>query len=209
MSEREDAIRARLEAMDDIHLLAPVACAPYVHPGVWAMDVRYLLGEIARLNEALREMGELKKGWYDAFCVRVRERGEALAENARLHEERRAVQEEERVLTCVFCGHIYEPGTPASNHVALTEHVAVCPSHPAAAFRLRAERAEHDLKRERFEHESCEHESAYQRQRAEHAEAAIARVDALCERQDELGVECRGLVATSEIRDALNAREQT
>jgi hypothetical protein len=56
--------------------------------------------------------------------------------------ERLAVQSKERLLTCVFCGHAYEPGTPASNHESLRAHVAECQKHPAAAFRARAEEAE-------------------------------------------------------------------
>ena len=37
---------------------------------------------------------------------------------------------EQRVLTCAFCGEAYPPGTPESNHVALTAHVKVCAKHP-------------------------------------------------------------------------------
>lgn len=47
-----------------------------------------------------------------------------------LEAERIAIQNDERVLTCAYCGHQYEPGTPVSNHKSLTEHIAVCPSHP-------------------------------------------------------------------------------
>jgi uncharacterized protein (UPF0335 family) len=64
----------------------------------------------------------------------------------RLDAERIAIQNEKRLLTCVFCGNAYPPGTPPSNHEALKAHVAVCLKHPAAEFRKRAEAAE---KRER------------------------------------------------------------
>jgi hypothetical protein len=37
-----------------------------------------------------------------------------------------------RVLTCVYCGQEYPPGTPASQHQALFEHVRTCPKHPLA-----------------------------------------------------------------------------
>jgi hypothetical protein len=52
----------------------------------------------------------------------------------RMSAERVQIQENERVVTCVFCGHEYPPGTPQSNHEALKAHVADCEQHPAAAF---------------------------------------------------------------------------
>ncbi len=54
---------------------------------------------------------------------------------------------ERNVVTCVFCGHEYPTGTPRAQHQALTDHVAVCDKHPAAAFRLRAEKAEEEAAR--------------------------------------------------------------
>lgn len=36
----------------------------------------------------------------------------------------------QRLLTCAFCGEAYPPGTPESNHEALTAHVRVCAKHP-------------------------------------------------------------------------------
>jgi len=37
-----------------------------------------------------------------------------------------------RTTTCVYCGHEYPPGTPASgsDQRSLTEHIKVCPKHP-------------------------------------------------------------------------------
>lgn len=49
--------------------------------------------------------------------------------------ERIAIQQRERILTCVFCGHEYPPDTPTSNHASLRAHVAVCEQHPAAKYR--------------------------------------------------------------------------
>lgn len=34
------------------------------------------------------------------------------------------------VLTCAFCGEAYPPGTPPTQHEALTAHVKVCEKHP-------------------------------------------------------------------------------
>jgi hypothetical protein len=40
------------------------------------------------------------------------------------------LQNKSQTLTCVYCGHEYPPGTPSSNHEALTQHIAVCDKHP-------------------------------------------------------------------------------
>ena len=63
------------------------------------------------------------------------------------YDERIAQQNDDKVVTCVFCGFSYKPGTPQSNHEALRSHVAVCELHPAAAFRQRAEIAEAEIER--------------------------------------------------------------
>ncbi len=33
-------------------------------------------------------------------------------------------------ITCVYCGHAYEPGTPTSRHERLTAHIKICEKHP-------------------------------------------------------------------------------
>lgn len=37
---------------------------------------------------------------------------------------------DENVLRCAFCGEAYPPGTPPSQHEALTAHVYDCRAHP-------------------------------------------------------------------------------
>ena len=55
----------------------------------------------------------------------------------RLRAERVAIQNDSQTLTCVYCGHQYPPGTPPSNHHALTQHIRHCSKHPMkAAFDL-------------------------------------------------------------------------
>ncbi len=81
------------------------------------------------------QFGSYARG-FPFFHVRV-ERDEARAWVRRLTAA-------ERVLTCAFCGEAYPPGTPESNHEALTEHVRVCTKHPmreaeAEIARLRQE----------------------------------------------------------------------
>lgn len=44
--------------------------------------------------------------------------------------EAAALVEIERVLRCAFCGTEYPPGTPPTQHEALTAHVKVCVKHP-------------------------------------------------------------------------------
>jgi hypothetical protein len=48
-------------------------------------------------------------------------------EAARRYNEMSADQ---RILRCAFCGAEYAPGTPPTQHEALTAHVKVCPQHP-------------------------------------------------------------------------------
>ena len=42
----------------------------------------------------------------------------------------RRMTAETQILRCAFCGESYPPGTPDSNHEALTAHVKVCAKHP-------------------------------------------------------------------------------
>jgi hypothetical protein len=37
---------------------------------------------------------------------------------------------ENRVVTCVYCGHEYPDQTPTSGAEVLTAHIKVCPKHP-------------------------------------------------------------------------------
>jgi hypothetical protein len=39
------------------------------------------------------------------------------------------------VLTCVFCGHAYPPGSPTHGADELTAHVKICKKHPMARYR--------------------------------------------------------------------------
>ena len=42
-----------------------------------------------------------------------------------------------RVLTCVYCGHEYPQGTPASGSEVLTEHIRTCEKHPMRSLEER------------------------------------------------------------------------
>ncbi len=45
------------------------------------------------------------------------------------------------VLTCAFCGEAYPDGTPATKHMALTEHIKICTMHPMRTVELERDAA--------------------------------------------------------------------
>ena len=59
---------------------------------------------------------------------------ERVAALAKERDEARAwverMQKEQRILTCVYCGQAYPPGTPTSGTQVLTDHIKVCNKHP-------------------------------------------------------------------------------
>jgi hypothetical protein len=70
-----------------------------------------------------------------ALAERTRERDEARSFGEKAAHQYNALLEDSKkhVLTCAFCGHEYPPGTPPTQHEALTAHVKVCEKHPLAA----------------------------------------------------------------------------
>ena len=52
---------------------------------------------------------------------------------------KQALANQVRILTCVYCGHQYEQGTPPDSAQVLTEHIAKCPEHPMAKLRAELE----------------------------------------------------------------------
>jgi len=55
--------------------------------------------------------------------------------------------EEGRVMTCIYCGRPYPPGTPRSQAAVLDEHVQQCPEHPLAKAKARIAELEAELER--------------------------------------------------------------
>jgi hypothetical protein len=51
-------------------------------------------------------------------------------------------------INCVYCGHRYGPrkDTPVAMAEVLRKHIEQCPEHPLSAMKVRAEKAETDLK---------------------------------------------------------------
>lgn len=65
-----------------------------------------------------------QEGWdndrqYHPFCLIDRLEGEI-----------RQLEANQRVLTCVYCGHPYPEGTPPHSSDVLTAHIKVCDLHP-------------------------------------------------------------------------------
>jgi hypothetical protein len=52
----------------------------------------------------------------------------------------RRLTAESRVLTCVYCGHAYPPGSPEHGAEVLTEHIKVCEKHPMRELQQKADR---------------------------------------------------------------------
>lgn len=52
----------------------------------------------------------------------------------------RRLTAETRVLTCVYCGHAYPPGSPEHGAEVLTEHIKACEKHPMRDLQQKADR---------------------------------------------------------------------
>lgn len=95
-----------------------------------------LMGEVCRAREAVVEIADDRD---DAEAERA-ETVARLSEVATLKAERdearawvRRLTSTERILTCVYCGEAYQPGTPDHGADVLTAHIKVCPKHPLRA----------------------------------------------------------------------------
>ncbi len=131
---------------------------------VWVLENG--LGEPIQSARAKGEMGDLRRirnvaserlvryvpGLYEQAAKEAQARAIELqgepavlaAQVMRLTEERdeardwvRKLTSTERVLTCVYCGHAYPPGTPEHGAEVLTAHVVVCEKHPMRATQAR------------------------------------------------------------------------
>lgn len=51
-------------------------------------------------------------------------------ENESLRKHIHNITRDTRILTCVYCGEEYPPGTPTHGSKVLTEHIKKCPKHP-------------------------------------------------------------------------------
>ena len=58
----------------------------------------------------------------------------------------RRLTREQRVLTCVYCGQAYPPGSPTHGAEVLTEHIKVCAKHPLRAAEARVAELEEEVR---------------------------------------------------------------
>lgn len=98
-----------------------------------AAQLAALSAEVERLHAACAEER--------ARVAAAEKQSQEVADLAnRLVRERAAMEREVerlqsgRVLTCVYCGHAYEPGTPTHGTPVLTAHIKVCEKHPMRAL---------------------------------------------------------------------------
>ena len=94
----------------------------------WEREALRLERSVDSWKEQVRIVDEDRASLRDLLKL-VREKRDAAREWVR------KLTAEQCVLTCVYCGHAYPPGTPGSNHEALTAHVVVCEEHPAMRLR--------------------------------------------------------------------------
>ena len=117
----------------------------------------------ARLESIFRgHAAEQERDRAQAYLGDVcRERDAAEVKLKKAEEERdeerdwvRKMHREAQVLTCVYCGHAYPPGTPASGSEALTAHIKMCEKHPLRATEAKLKKAEEE--RDAWHERVCE-----------------------------------------------------
>lgn len=118
---------------------------------------KHNLWTIASYAEGLPEQS--RKGFLSALRHAIEHvRARARADQAQL-------MNAGRVLTCVFCGKEYEPGSPTHGTATLREHVIACEFHPMRAAvlerdRLSAENLELRARLADFESAATDHSAA-------------------------------------------------
>jgi hypothetical protein len=99
-----------------------------------------------------------------------------------------------KVVTCVFCGHMYPDGTPLAGAQVLIDHIKVCEKHPLRAAEKQLEKAEaesegrrvvllekaEEARREWTRAEKAEGERDAAKAIIEHMEHMAARRNKLC-----------------------------
>lgn len=80
---------------------------------------------------------------YEDLLARHQEAVEKARAEGRAHQAQ--LMNAGRVLTCVYCGHAYPPGTPAHSTELLTQHVMTCERHPLSSVIRERDEAKRDL----------------------------------------------------------------
>jgi hypothetical protein len=132
---------------DTVHQRLGEFCGPW-----WQVDLAALRAEVERLNNLVLAAG--LNGPPSEWPTRKRveelisdrdnwkryagaEIGDLKARTEKAEAERdeardwvRKMHRENQILTCIYCGHSYPPGTPASGSDVLTAHIKTCEKHP-------------------------------------------------------------------------------
>jgi hypothetical protein len=156
-AERECAEYAALDSLDDLtDTIATLPACPVdsTSEPQPAMAVAGLVDETSLYedNEIILEVGGVappKPDLTQRISARLQSLRTALTTlaaqltQAEARAERAERAEDDRHVTCVYCGHQYEDGTPESQDARLTAHIKQCEKHPmreleAEIFLLRA-----------------------------------------------------------------------
>jgi DNA repair exonuclease SbcCD ATPase subunit len=103
-------------------------------------DIATVEARIAENEKCLSELSGFAERDKQRIAELEQERDEARVfgeKAAKLYNELLADQP---VLTCAFCGQAYPPDTPATQHQALADHIAVCAKHPMRELEARLAR---------------------------------------------------------------------
>lgn len=132
------------------------------------------------------------------FRTRERDDARRFGEEAATRYNALLSDSQKYTLTCAFCGHEYPPGTPPTQHEALTAHVHACEKHPL--------RAELDARERRI---------AELERLAALGEAAVSRLDAFAASQarrdhlsDKLAIVADDIRRTARILGLLDEKDR-
>lgn len=108
---------------------------------------------LGRVEESARRIAAALRASEAAVESLRKERDEARRFGEDAASRYNALLAEGRILRCAFCNAEYPPGTPASQHEALTAHVMVCATHPMR--KVEAELAAARAEATKTERERC------------------------------------------------------
>lgn len=106
----------------------------------------------AELSDLRAKLAAAERDYGEAFRQALRNGARAEAAKRERDEAREWVRRmsDGRTVTCVYCGHAYDPGTQTAQHERLTAHVRECPKHPMRAAEARVERLAEALRKIRI-----------------------------------------------------------
>lgn len=104
--------------------------------------VSAIVSQIATVTKELGEFRTALEREVQALVTADRYLAAVMTERDEARDWVRKLTREERVLTCIYCGHAYPPGSPTHGAEVLTAHAMVCTRHPLATAVAALEAAE-------------------------------------------------------------------